>query len=262
MIFPAVMLLQNNDLNTKVKKANKEFYDIVSTSYEKIDGKRDATAEAWIAAKLHKISETIDEKPISLLDIGCGSGFIMRNAMSSFQKIVGVDISHKILIPLQKQGYMVVCADTEHLPFKENSFSVVSCFAVLHHLYDYGRLFQESFRILKKDGIFYSDHDLDKAFSKKFSVLFKLYRFLFDEEKKYRKKEKKISAELYHYTEIHNTGVPTQKIITAAENSGFASVQPSYHWLGLFPIITRMLRKYKISFSKGNAPLVSIIARK
>lgn len=250
------------EINTKVKKANKDFYDIVSNSYEQIDGKRDATAEAWIAAKLHKIRRNFDEQPHALLDVGCGSGFVMRNAMPSFQKVVGIDLSHKILVPLQKQGYMVVCADTDYLPFKEKSFSVVSCFAVLHHLYAHEGLLQESFRILKRDGIFYSDHDLDKAFSKKFSVLFKFYRFLFNEEKKYRKKEKMISTELYHYTEIHNTGVLTKNIIAAAKSSGFAVVELSYHWLGLFPIVTRILRKYKTRFSKGNAPLVSIIAKK
>lgn len=257
-------------MHEKVKQANKEFYDIVSTSYEHIDGKRDATTEQWITKKLRKISEDIDPSATSnakkgeklLLDIGCGSGFIMRNAQPYFNKIVGVDISHKILVPLQKQGYLVVCADTDHLPFKKESFSMISCFAVLHHLYAYNCFFREAHSVLKKNGIFYSDHDLDHAFSKRFSPLFKLYRFFFNEEKKYKRKEKRISSELYHFTEIHNTGISTEKIIKIIQDTGFTFIQTSYHWFGLFPIVTRILRKYQITFSRANAPLVSVVARK
>lgn len=260
--------IQNKDtgrIEARVKKANKEFYDIVSNSYEQIDGKRDATTENWIAKKLKKISDDVFEDSISeksLLDLGCGSGFIMRNANHYFNKVVGVDISHKILIPLRKQGYLVVCADTDHLPFKENSFSVVTCFAVLHHLFTYEGLFKETKRVLKKNGLFYSDHDLDKAFSKRFFIPLKMYRFFFDEEKKYRKKESKISSELYHFTEIHNKGISTKHIIKVVQGVGFTFIRTSYHWFGLFPIITKVLMKCKLTFSRGNAPLVSIIARK
>lgn len=254
-----------DSLSYRVKRANQQFYDIVSTSYEQIDGKRDATTEAWIARKLQKISTHSFEDSISgksLLDIGCGSGFIMRNARPYFNKVIGVDISHKILVPLKKQGYWVVCADTDHIPFKDNCFSTISCFAVLHHLYTYDAFLQECSRVLHQKGIFYSDHDLDVSFRKKFSLLLKIYRFFFDEEKKYRAKEKMVTHELYHFTEVHTNGIPSKHIEMLALKHGFSSVQRQYHWYGLFPLFTKVLLKYPLSFHKGNAPLVSIIARK
>jgi ubiquinone/menaquinone biosynthesis C-methylase UbiE len=253
------------NIEAKVKNANKEFYDLVSNSYEKIDGKRAATTEKWISGKLKRISEdgldgNSSEK--SLLDIGCGTGFIMRNANPYFKKRVGVDISHKILVPLQKQGYMVVCADTDHLPFKENSFSVVTCFAVLHHLYSYDKIIPEIYRSMKKGGIFYSDHDLDENFAKRFSLFMHVYRAICNEEKKYRKANKKITSELYHFTEIHHRGISQEKIQALLQKE-FKHVYTYYHWLGLFPLLTKILLTFKIRpFQQGNAPLVSFVARK
>lgn len=245
----------------KVKLANKQFYDIIAKSYETIDGKRNKTMTAWIRAKLGNILKEFDTEPAAiLLDIGCGSGFILRNTPTNVQAI-GIDISFNILLSLHKQGYMVVCADSDFLPFKEQQFDIVTCFAVLHHLYSFDALFKETYRILKSKGIFYSDHDFDEAFRKHYAFLVKIYRFMFNEEKKYQKKEQRLTHHLYVHTEIHNKGVPTQKIIAAAKQAGF-HVYPSCHWLGLFSQLTDFLVKHPIKCSKGNAPLFSLIAKK
>lgn len=245
----------------KVKLANKQFYDIIAESYETIDGKRDTTTTQWITAKLNNLfAECNNKKAPLLLDIGCGSGFIVRNTPKNIQKI-GVDVSFNILLPLQKQGYLVVCADSDHLPFKEQQFNIVTCFAVLHHLYSFDTLFKETYRILKNKGLFYSDHDFDEAFRKHHPIIVTIYRCLFNEEKKYKKKEQHITHDLYTHTEIHNKGVSAQKIITAAKQAGF-QVCPSCHWQGLFPQLTRFFMKHPRLFSKGNAPFFSLIAKK
>ncbi len=249
------------DESQQVKLANKQFYDIIAESYEKIGGKRDKTTIAWITAKLEKILTEFDnEHIVMLLDVGCGSGFILRNAPKNIQ-MIGIDVSFNILLPLQKQGYMVVCADSDYLPFKKQQFDLVTCFAVLHHLYSFDTLFKETYRVLKNKGLFYSDHDFDEAFRKRHIFLVKMYRFMFNEEKKYQRKEQRLTHNLYVHTEIHNKGVPTAKIIAAATQVGF-HVYPSCHWHGLFPQLTYMLMKYPLHFSKGNAPLFSLIAKK
>ncbi len=248
-------------LLNKVKKSNQLFYDIISDSYETVDGKRDKTTIQWIFRKLKALQRATNGE--TLLDIGCGSGFILRYAQPYFKTVVGVDISFEILKNLHKQRYLVVCADVDHLPFKKDSFSVVSCFAVLHHLYAYSALAQETYRILKTGGIFYSDHDLDKKFEKRFRPLMRLYRTFFNEKKKYLHANSNITSELYHFTEIHHTGIKTDQITQLLKKQKFSQVIPFYHWFGLFPLLTRFCLFFNIrSFRRGNAPLASIIAKK
>ncbi len=247
----------------KVKKSNQQFYDIISDSYETVDGKRDKTTIQWITKKLKHIQHASQGE--TLLDIGCGSGFILRYAQPYYKTIVGVDISFTILKSLRQQGHLVVCADSDYLPFKDGSFSTISCFAVLHHLYAYHLLTQEAYRILKKNGIFYSDHDLDKYFEKRFRVLMLLYRTLFNEEKKYLKANTALTSELYHFTEIHHKGIKTENISNLFQRQGFRTVKVTYHWFGLFPIITGLcffLGMNSLRFRRGNAPLASIVATK
>lgn len=252
---------QEDQTERRVKKANKQFYDIVSDSYEAVDGKRDRITTAWIAKKLERLQEQTNGK--TLLDIGCGSGFILRSAESYYKTVIGVDISLEILKTLQKHGSIVVCADNDYLPFKDNALDTITCFAVLHHLYGYEKLFSETYRVLKKDGLFYSDHDLDGTFAQRFAFFMRIYRFFFNEEKKYKNANKKITSELYHFTEVHHTGINTQHIQNILQNSAFSSVNTHYHWFGLFPILTKLFISLDIkSFQRGNAPLVSFIARK
>ncbi len=252
---------QEDPTERRVKKANKQFYDIVSDSYEQVDGKRDTSTTRWISKKLQLLQKQTHGK--TLLDVGCGSGFILRNAQSYYKTVIGVDISLEILKTLQKQGYVVVCADNDYLPFKEGIFDTITCFAVLHHLYNYEKLIPETHRVLKKGGIFYSDHDLDRTFARKFALPMKTYRFFFNEEKKYKHANKKITSELYHYTEVHHRGINTRYIQEILQNSAFSSVTTTYHWLGLFPLLTKIFLFVGVrSFRKGNAPLVSFLARK
>lgn len=252
---------QENQAEKKVKKANQQFYDIVSDSYEQVDGKRDAITTTWISKKLKQLQKETHGK--TLLDVGCGSGFILRNARLYYKTVIGVDISLEILKALQKQGFLVVCADSDYLPFKDNAFDTITCFAVLHHLYAYEKLFSETYRVLKKKGLFYSDHDLDGTFAQRFALLMGMYRFFFNEEKKYKKANKRITSELYHFTEVHHRGINTKQIQHILQNSAFSSVQTYYHWLGLFPLLTKIFLTLGFRSSKrGNAPLVSFIARK
>lgn len=245
----------------KVKKANQKFYNTISESYEIIDGKRDQTAIKWISKKLKRIQKISEGK--ILLDIGCGSGFILRNAQPYFRTVVGMDISFEILKKLRKEGNLVVCADVDHLPFKNESFCAISCFAVLHHLCMYSSLTSEAFRVLKKGGVFYSDHDLDKKFEKRFRVLMKLYRTFFNEEKKYLRANSQITSEMYHFTEIHHTGIKTGEIIELLKKQKFSYVAASYHWFGLFPLLTKFCLFFEIrSLKRGNAPLASLVAKK
>ncbi len=94
------------------------------------------------------ISSKIDVKSIeSYLDVGCGTGFSTIHVPFT-KNVVGVDFSFKNLkfTPLknkiQGSGY--------NLPFKSNSFDIVTSWEFLHHLEEPEKALIEMSRITKK----------------------------------------------------------------------------------------------------------------
>jgi len=82
-----------------------------------------------------------------LLDVGCGNGFFTFY----FDRICdayGVDYSEKMLSmnPVKKTFLM----DASNLKFDDNSFDVVFCHALLHHVDKIDRVIQEMKRVSKK----------------------------------------------------------------------------------------------------------------
>lgn len=244
-----------------VKKANKLFYDIIAEDYENVDSRRSPVTFRWIKSTLSKLSAKTQGKKI--LDIGCGNGFVMRASTKCFEQVYGADISLNVLNPIKNTCDGAVCCDVFNLPFKDNTFDVVSCFAVLHHCHSHKNLVAEAHRVLKKGGIFYSDHDLDISFMRNFYILMKLYRFFFDFEQKYLEKNKKITKKTYKLTEFHSEGINSKRIIENLKSAGFKKIIPQRHWLGITDLLTSFLLKLRIiRFRRGFAPLFSVVARK
>ncbi len=99
----------------------------------------------------------------SLLDVGCGMGFIIDIAKHYFPVVRGVDVTQVMLDRIdtthETHDIQVQLAESDHLPFTDNYFDVCTAYAVLHHLDSLEPTFKEIHRILKKGGVFYSDLD-------------------------------------------------------------------------------------------------------
>ncbi|MFZ4801702.1 MAG: class I SAM-dependent methyltransferase [Chlorobium sp.] len=98
-----------------------------------------------------------------LLDIGCGMGFIIDIAKKHFAHIHGIDITEAMLQrvnTISDNCDISLCiAEAEDLPFLNQTFDVVSAYAVIHHLHSLQPAFEEIYRVLKPGGFFYTDTD-------------------------------------------------------------------------------------------------------
>jgi ubiquinone/menaquinone biosynthesis C-methylase UbiE len=110
-----------------------------------------------------------------LLDIGCGTGFIIDIAKCYFDTIRGIDVTQAMLDRIDKSSEKadieVQLAESEKLPFEDQSFDVCTAYAVLHHLDRLQPTFREIHRVLVKGGIFYSDLDPNFYFWQSLSAL-------------------------------------------------------------------------------------------
>lgn len=250
--------MKEGDLGAKIKEANRRFYDIVAPVYEEIDGRRTDEVIAWLSENLKGLSkETSGEV---LLDFGCGSGVVSDCGRRYFKRTYGIDISPEILKIASEKADGVICGEANGIPLKDNSVDVIVCFAVLHHLFDHKSLLKEVYRVLKKGGILYTDHDMDKFFYDRFRLPLKVYRSIFNAGRRYMKARSEITEEMYRLSEIHSDGIDSNSILSILKEEGFMKVDGFYHWFGLNSLTNRLIKQRR--FSKGSAPLFSIIAQK
>jgi demethylmenaquinone methyltransferase/2-methoxy-6-polyprenyl-1,4-benzoquinol methylase len=92
----------------------------------------------------------------NVLDVGCGTGLLFSHVATEAQTIVGVDISGKLLLQAKKRArnlrnVHLVQADADHMPFKDNYFSVVFAFTVLQNMPDPLETLKEIKRIAERD---------------------------------------------------------------------------------------------------------------
>ena len=74
----------------------------------------------------------------TVLDLGCGSGLYSRELVCRGAKIVvGIDLNRSALSELllySDEGLHLICADAEHLPFRDETFDMVLSVEVLTHM--------------------------------------------------------------------------------------------------------------------------------
>jgi ubiquinone/menaquinone biosynthesis C-methylase UbiE len=94
-----------------------------------------------------------------LLDVGCGTGFIIHLAIGVFDEIHGLDITPAMLRRVRTTAGNIALhrARAEAMPFVDESFDAATAYSFVDHVSDQGALLREVARVLKPGGIFYAD---------------------------------------------------------------------------------------------------------
>ncbi|MBX4264173.1 class I SAM-dependent methyltransferase [Clostridium estertheticum] len=256
---------KNSEMQGKVTRANVDFYAEYAKKYEVIE---ESVFCEENTSRVHDLIKGFSEKygNDKLLDVGCGTGNILRFAIKYFKHVTGFDVSQEMLEISKKYTNNLVLGDATNLPFADNSFNVVTSYSVLHHLYDPLPVIKEMYRVCKKGGIVYTDNDPNGFYEKRF----KWYK---DLRKKFYKKrmdkyttegdeltKKKMLAEYHHY---YTQGLDTMSIKKMFENVGFQDVKLIYRFHprpNLFAKVTKVL--LFLEKPERKCPFIMIIARK
>ena len=108
-------------------------------------------------------TETTKTKAI---DFGCGTGFMIHLMKDLFTEIHGVDITHDMMkhVDLRSGNIHLHESLAENTPFDDDTFEFATAYSFMDHLFNYKTFLQEAYRVLKPDGIFYSDLNPNRAF--------------------------------------------------------------------------------------------------
>lgn len=92
----------------------------------------------------------------SILDVGCGSGWVAKTFIKKEVMVHSLDITKinpsKALKLYPSQKHAGIVADSFHLPFNDNSFNCVIASEIIEHVVDPAAFIKEVFRVVGKGG--------------------------------------------------------------------------------------------------------------
>jgi ubiquinone/menaquinone biosynthesis C-methylase UbiE len=147
-----------------IKDVNTRYHDAAASGYDAkwgIDfgelGQRQVTAKLRKALGPLRGSRSFGDA----LEIGAGTGYFSLNLLQTgaIQRATATDISPGMLATLSVTAARLgleaetVVTEAERLPFADRSFDLVFGHAVLHHIPDLGRAFEEFGRVLRPGGV-------------------------------------------------------------------------------------------------------------
>jgi len=95
-----------------------------------------------------------------VLDLGCGTGFMINIVKKYSKEILGVDVTQAMLDKVDKTGDAVITlinSDTGTVTLPQDNFDLATAYTFLDHLYDMEPTFNNTFKALKPGGKFYAD---------------------------------------------------------------------------------------------------------
>lgn len=94
-----------------------------------------------------------------MLDLGCGTGFMIQIGKSFASEIHGVDATPAMLAQVDRSGPATVTlheADTGRFEVEPGSFQLVTAYSFLHHLFDIGPTLKTAVTALAPGGRFFA----------------------------------------------------------------------------------------------------------
>ncbi|TMH59536.1 MAG: class I SAM-dependent methyltransferase [Betaproteobacteria bacterium] len=148
----------------EVIEANIQVHTRMAESYNRNEPHYRPENRAKVRARLEEMRRRFGGA--RLLDLGCGTGFIIDLAKELFDTIDGVDITQAMLdrVDLSSGNVRLHRCVAEALPFADATFDVVSAYAFVHHLKDYSMALREALRVLKPGGGVYIDLEPNRLF--------------------------------------------------------------------------------------------------
>lgn len=151
-------------MTSPVVQANIEVHTRMADSYTRVEPHFRPENRAKVRRTLEDLRRRCGGG--RMLDLGCGTGFLIAMATDLFDEIHGVDVTQAMLDQVDTSSGKVTLHNTpaEKLPFPDEHFDLVAAYSFLHHTEDFSRVMREALRVLRRGGICYIDLEPNKLF--------------------------------------------------------------------------------------------------
>jgi ubiquinone/menaquinone biosynthesis C-methylase UbiE len=105
----------------------------------------------WFVQELHKLCP----EEARFLDVGCGGGFLLHSLSKVRQpsRLYGIDVNSSVIRTAKKRiKANFILASASSLPFKQETFDVMSMVDILHHVTNTKGAVRDMLRVLRKQG--------------------------------------------------------------------------------------------------------------
>jgi len=147
--------------NIEIHKEEAKYYDLMHSEIYNI------VEQFRLKKYLKKIDKCIDDNQKNAIDFGSGTGNITCKLLNMGYKVVAIDISkemcellkNKCKYFIKNNKLIIINKNIMDVELDYNSYDLITCYSVLHHLPDYISVLEKFSIYLKKGGVFYLDHE-------------------------------------------------------------------------------------------------------
>lgn len=139
-------------------QANIAVHSAMAEQYDKVEPHFRPESVSRVTTIIKDIFVNHDVRKV--LDIGCGTGFMISILKKYAAEITGVDITQAMLDKVDTSGEVdikLINSDTGSVTLSEEYYDLATAYSFLDHLYDLSPTLRNTYRSLRDGGIFYAD---------------------------------------------------------------------------------------------------------
>lgn len=145
-------------------ESNRRYYDAFAEGYENLRGENDPGGYHELLDELECDFVERFGRDRDVLEVGCGTGLLLRRIATFARSARGVDLSPGMLERARERGLSVVEGSATALPFADEQFDVTCSFKVLAHVREINMALSEMARVTRRGGYviaeFYNPYSL------------------------------------------------------------------------------------------------------
>lgn len=139
--------------------ANQQLHSKLAMQYEADEPHFKSENREKVRVRLSEVARLTDPCR-TMIDFGCGTGFLEELAPSEIEVIYGVDVTEAMLDILRNKvipRLRIITAPVEDVPLPDRIADLVTGYSVLDHFGDPNLVFREAARLLRPGGVLYMD---------------------------------------------------------------------------------------------------------
>lgn len=147
------------------KQIDREFHKKTAAIYDaRVDKKSKLYHMLFLYPYIDEVKRCLPgDKELLALDIGCGTGSVAIPLAEKGFSVVAVDHSPEMIEIARRKAadkgvidkIRFVIGDAEKLDYPDDTFDLITCQGVMHHLTDRGPVLKEMRRVMRKSGYLY-----------------------------------------------------------------------------------------------------------